>query len=403
MRRKVAYFVNEYPKVSHSFIRREILALEALGFEVLRVSLRGWDTPLVDPQDLLERDRTRYVLRGGIVALLVAFVSRALRSPFKTWRALALAVRMSRGAVRPLPYHLVCLAEACRALPWIRSFGASHLHAHFGTNSAEIAALIHALGGPPYSYTVHGQDELQYGGLDDKVRGAAFVAAISSHGRSLLYLKLPRSEWPKVKVIHCGVEPSFSAGAVEAFPTVRRVVCVARLCAEKGHVVLIEAVRELAERGLSFELVLAGDGEFRDELSELLTRYRLTDRVRITGWLTSEQVREEVLGAQVLVLPSFTEGLPVVIMEAMCLRRPVIATFVGGIPELVVPGEHGWLIPAGSVADLADAMAQALGASPAALAAMGENARRRVMLRHDVERSAAVLAELFDASAKSAG
>jgi colanic acid/amylovoran biosynthesis glycosyltransferase len=144
--------------------------------------------------------------------------------------------------------------------------------------------------------------------------------------------------------------------------------------------------------------VLAGDGELRAELEALIARYGLEAQVRITGWISSQQVRAEILAARALVLPSFMEGLPVVIMEAMALRRPVLATYVGGIPELVLPGETGWLFPAGSVEDLAAALEACLRQPRERLVEMGEAAYRRFAERHSIDAEAAKLAELFQAS-----
>jgi glycosyltransferase involved in cell wall biosynthesis len=158
---------------------------------------------------------------------------------------------------------------------------------------------------------------------------------------------------------------------------------------------LIDAARQLSERGTKFELVLAGDGEMRGELEALIARYKLQNMVRITGWISSEQVRDEILAARALVLPSFAEGLPVVIMEAMALRRPVISTFVAGIPELIEPGEHGWLVPAGDAEALASAMQACLDAPQATIVRMGDAARARVLECHDVDKEAAKLADLF--------
>ena len=117
--------------------------------------------------------------------------------------------------------------------------------------------------------------------------------------------------------------------------------------------------------------------------------------MRITGWISSDAVREEMLAARALVLPSFAEGLPVVIMEAMALRRPVISTYVAGIPELVRPGEHGWLVPAGDVEALAEAMQECLDAPVDVLARMGEAAHARVVARHDVNKAARMLVGLM--------
>jgi glycosyltransferase involved in cell wall biosynthesis len=180
---------------------------------------------------------------------------------------------------------------------------------------------------------------------------------------------------------------------------------VGRLCEQKGQALLVEAVRLLASRGVEFELVLAGDGEMRAELERLIAAFSLQERVRITGWISSARVREEMLAARVLVLPSFAEGLPVVLMEAMALGRPVVTTYVAGIPELVLAGECGWLIPAGDVQALAAAIEDVLARAPDALQAMGDAGRRRVLARHDADVEAAKLAALFQraAAAASAG
>jgi colanic acid/amylovoran biosynthesis glycosyltransferase len=142
---------------------------------------------------------------------------------------------------------------------------------------------------------------------------------------------------------------------------------------------------------------LAGDGEMCGEIEALTAKCGLTDTVRITGWISSEEGRAEILATRALVLPSFAEGLPVVIMEAMALRRPVITTVVAGIPELIRHGEHGWLVPAGDLESLAGAMEECLRTEPEAITRMGESARQRVLQRHDVDKEAAKLAELIEA------
>lgn len=397
---RIAYVINQYPRISHTFIRREILALERQGFEILRIALQGWDAELADEEDRQERTRTRYVLQEGVFAVLWAVFKELLAAPRRFFSTLALAIRMGRNAERSLPYHLAYFAEACCILPWLESFGATHVHAHFGTNSAEVVMLLNALGGPPYSFTVHGQDELLFGGIAEKVSNAAFVAAVSSYGRSQLYRRVEHAHWPKVKVIHCGLEAAFHA--VEPTPPafMSRLVCVGRLSKEKGQSLLVEAAHQLAEKGIRFELALAGDGEMRAEVESLIARYGLGGQIRITGWISSNQVREAILAARGLVLPSFTEGLPVVAMEAMALRRVVLATYVGGVPELVLPGENGWLFPAGSVDDLAAAMEDCLSKSPEELQKMGDAGYHRVMERHSIDTEAAKLAELFRDSGK---
>ena len=395
---KIAYVINQYPKVSHSFIRREIAALERQGFDVLPFALRGWNEELVDKEDQRERTRTHYILQDGVLPLLLASFNALLTAPRRFFAALLLTVRMARRAHRALPYHLAYLAEACRLLPWIRSFGASHIHAHFGTNSAEVAMLVHALGGPQYSFTVHGPDEFDMPeslGIREKVHRAAFVVAISSFGRSQLYRWVDRAHWPKIKVVHCGLEPSFHAHAPTAPVDRARLVCVGRLCEAKGQLLLIEAVNRLARKGIRFELVLAGDGDMRREIENLISTYGLRSQITITGWISSDRVREEILASRALVLPSFAEGLPVVIMEAMALGRPVLTTYVGGIPELVQHGKNGWLIAAGDIDALGSAIEQLLSRSHEELRAMGDCGRARVLARHSIDFEAEKLAACF--------
>src|SRR5262249_11030219 len=155
-------------------------------------------------------------------------------------------------------------------------------------------------------------------------------------------------------------------------PTAQRLVCVGRLSEQKGQLLLIEAARHLIEGGTDLELVLVGDGELRGPIEALIERHKLTAKIRITGWVNGEQGRDEIMAARALILPSFAEGLPVVIMEAMVLRRPVISTYVAGIPELVLPGEQGWLIPAGDAAALARAIQTCLDEPDEKLIRMGE-------------------------------
>ena len=175
-----------------------------------------------------------------------------------------------------------------------------------------------------------------------------------------------------------------------------------RLCEQKGQLILIEAARRLAEANVDFTLTLVGDGELRQDIAALIDKHGLADRIRITGWATAGEVRSHLLRGRALVLPSFAEGLPVVIMEAMALRRPVISTYVAGIPELVRDQEHGWLVPAGDAEALAAAIRRCLDSAPAELQSMGRAAYARVRAQHQIETSAQQLKRLFEAGASEA-
>jgi glycosyltransferase involved in cell wall biosynthesis len=393
---KIAYFINQYPRVSHTFIRREILALERLGFEVQRIALRGWSEEPPDSIDRQERAKTRYVLQQGVLGLVLPALRALIASPLSMFLTVQLASRVSRRSDRRLLHHLVRVAEACRIVPWLRNSQAARLHAHFGTNSAEVAMYARRLGGPPFSFTVHGPEEFESPmSLAEKVHYSAFVAAISSYGRGQLYLRCESSEWPKIHIVHCGLEASFFQGAALEASGSPQLICVGRLCEAKGQLLLVEAAARLRAKGIKLDLVLAGDGPLRAQIESAIERHGLGDSVRITGWISSDAVRDEILASRALVLPSFAEGLPVVIMEAMALRRPVLSTFVAGIPELVRGGENGWLFPSGSIDELTAAMEDCLSRSPAEIRRLGDAAHDRVIARHSIDIEAGKLAGLF--------
>jgi len=396
---RVAYLVNQYPSVSHTFIRREIHALERQGVQVDRISLRGWELTLVDPQDVAERKLTRYVLHGGAPRLLVETARAFVAAPAAFMRAFKLARAMAKGSDKRGLVHMAYLAEACVIKRWLTQSGATHLHAHFATNPAEVAMLVRALGGPAYSFTAHGSDIMDRPaqvGLAHTVGGSAFAVAVCSYGRSQIFKWIPQPLWDRVRVVRCGLERGYGDQASPLMTQRRRLVCVGRLSKEKGQLLLVQALAKARARAAQpFELVLAGDGPQRAEVEALAARLGVSDGLRITGWLDAAGVQKELDAATVLVVPSLSEGLPVVIMEAMACRRPVIAPYLAGIPELVLDGETGWLFPASDIDALADAILACLEAAPQQLSAMGHAGHERVWRLHDVDEEARQLKALM--------
>lgn len=401
-RMRLAYFINQYPKVSHTFIRREIRALEALGFEVQRYALRGSSGEvLVEAADLEERQRTRYILGHGVLYLLYSIVVLAVQRPLGLVRALRMMISLARRSHRPLALHLASLAEAAVLTRWTQAQGAQHIHTHFGTNSAEVALLARLWGSVPYSITIHGSDEwdrpLQWT-LLDKVQHAAFVVAISSFTRAQLMRWIRLQDHDKLHVVHCGVDDSFLQTPASPVPDNQRLVCVGRLCNEKAQPLLLDALVLLRERGLRPQLVLAGDGELRARIQALIAQHGLADQVTLTGWVDGQRVRDEILASRALVMPSCMEGLPVALLEAMTLQRPVITTYVGGIPELVRPGREGWLVQAGSAEAVAGAIEACLRTPVDTLSQMGADGHARIVERHRIADCAEQLARLFEGS-----
>ncbi|MEM1098770.1 MAG: glycosyltransferase family 4 protein [Planctomycetota bacterium] len=394
----IAYLVNVYPKVSHSFIRREVLAHEAAGQPVLRVSIRG-DGDVADPEDQAEAGKTHVLLERGLKGLLWPSTRVKTKRMGRWFRASLQAWRMGRANPRVgVLKHLIYLMEAAALTELLEREGVTHVHAHFGTNPAAVARLTHTLTGIPYSFTVHGPEEFDSPlalSLPDKIGDAKFVVAISSFGRSQLFRWLDYDEWHKVTEVHCGLDPLFfEHGALTPVPrggdASRTFVCVGRLCEQKGQLLLIDALAALRDAGHDAKLVLVGDGEMRREVERAIAVHDLSDRVTITGWASAGAVRDHLRNARAMVLPSFAEGLPVVIMEALAMGRPVVSTYIAGIPELVDDG-CGWLVPAGDIDRLTDALRACLSAPPETLDAMGREGARRVRERHHAETEAKTL------------
>ncbi|MEZ5978690.1 MAG: glycosyltransferase [Planctomycetota bacterium] len=402
---RVAYLVNQYPKTSHAWMRREIEGVIASGVAIDRYSIRRVDEPLVDPGDQRELAATTFLLDRGVHRLLGATLMTALGSPLRFTRTFALAWSVSTHHPRGRLFHFAYLAEACLLERMLRRRPVRHLHAHFGTNSATVAMFVHELGGPEFSFTFHGPEifeSISPRCLREKIHRASFVVAISHHGTSALERWSDPDHWHKLRLVRCGTDGKFLAAPETAPPAEQRVVCVARLSPVKGHLVLLDALARLVEEGFDPKLSLVGDGDFRPAIERRAKALGLESRIRWCGWLDGDGVRDEVLASRLMVLPSFDEGLPVVFMESLALHRPVVSTYIAGIPELIRNGETGWVVPAGSVDHLADALREAFALDDDALMRIARNGADAVRERHDSAREAARLAELFRARGAAA-
>lgn len=415
--RKLAYLVNQYPAPSHTFIRREIAALEDLGWQVHRFSHRRSRAALVDPLDFAEGNRTHVLADQGFTRLFNDFVWTLLARP---WRVAVEFVGVCAAGFgwRAVGYLLL----ACSFGRRMRELGVTHAHAHFGTNPAAVAMICRRLFGITYSLTLHGPEEFadpRRLRLVEKIDGAAFVVAISDAGREGLSGVAPAAV-EKIKLVRCGLDESWFEASSSPIGSSTTFVSVARLDEQKNPLLLLDAAKILATRGAQFELVLIGDGplggavrahlngsatsdeNLRTEMSadsgqELPRHFKLSEgaTVRLVGWQTQEQIIAQLSASRALILSSRAEGLPVAIMEALALARPAIATDVGGVSELVQSGLTGWLVKPNDAVALTDAMAACLAASPVRLNQMGNAGRALLQKHHDIRQSAAALNALF--------
>lgn len=394
----VAYLINQYPAPSHSFIRREVVALRAAGINVHVFSIRRFKGSLVSSEDQRENRTTRVILERGRSWLVGNAIAALFASPRRMLRAIWMAVRMGWRSDPGVTRHLAYVAEASALVRWLGKFQIDHLHAHFGTNPAAVAMLCQVLGGPTWSFTAHGPEEFELGdaiALRPKIAAARFVVGISNFGITQLQNWCDAKDWPKLKLVRCGLDEAFFESPPTDVPDVNKIVCVGRLCEAKMQHVLIDAIAQLVQRNVSVDLTLIGGGPTRDALERQVETLGLQSQVHFAGWCSEEQVRREITASRVKVLPSRAEGLPVAIMEAYALGRPVVSTTVAGIPELIENGKSGWLVPPGQPEALADAIEAAMAAPVSTLNTMAEIGRQRVIDLHDARKNACVLAQLF--------
>ncbi len=397
----LAYLLNTYPAPSGTFIRNEIRALEQLGQPVRRLAVRHFAGTLVDPADIDERDRTQYLLDGNTGGLLAAGLRALVTNPGGVARALPAWRALLRNSGGGWIRHAAYLMQAAFLREQARQHGISHVHSHFGNNAPAVAMLSFLMGGPTYSFTSHGPDEFSDAhrlSFDLKITHASFVVAISEFCRTTL-LSLARSDADahKIHIVRCGLELDQFTAAPPVPPDNQTLVCVGRLCPQKGQVHIPAAVAALRQRFPALRVILVGDGESRAAIEAEIALHGVADHVILHGWGTNEQVRRLIGDSRALLLPSYAEGLPVVIMEAFAMGRPVISTTIAGIPELV-DDSCGWLVPPGEHDPLVAAMADALSASPDRLTRMGQVGRDRVTRLHDRRVLAGELEELFSAA-----
>ena len=395
---RVAYLMNTYPVPSGTFIRREIRALEEQGVEVSRFAMRAWEQELVDPADLEEQAATSYLLTGNETGLIGSFVKELFVNPLGLLRGMKRAYRAWRTEGAGLVRHVAYVLEAVSLRQRMAKAGLKHVHCHFGTNATMVAMFARAMGGATYSFTAHGPNEFMEAvktSYDLKIRDAAFIAAISNFCRMQLALIGGMEHWDKIRIVQCALDLR-DFEVVGASPRgSEQMVCIGRLCPEKAQTLFPDAVAPLSDELPGLKVILIGDGDTRSEIETKIAKLGLQKHFELRGWQSNEEVRAALKDARAMLLPSFAEGLPVSIMEAFALGKPVISTYIAGIPELV-DSSCGWIVPAGDVESLTEAIRGCMRKSEAELESMGRVGRSRVEAYHDVQRSARLLREAFE-------
>jgi glycosyltransferase involved in cell wall biosynthesis len=394
----LAYLVSAYPAVSHTFIQREIAALRALGHRIVVASINRPDRPRerMDAEERAEADRTYTVKQHGAPGALLALVFWLLRDPGALWATLRAGWRLHPEG-RPWWTGLAYAVEAAMVGRFMRREGAGNLHVHFGSAGASVGVLVKRLTGCHLSLTIHGPDEfdeVRGQHLALKMREADVVVCISQFARGQLMRIADPADWPKLRVCRLGVEPDAFPFALRDAPACPQLLCVGRLTPAKGQVLLVRAMGALRDAGVACHLTLVGTGPDLDRIRREIALLGLEREVTLTGALTQDEVRQRFAQADIFVLPSLAEGIPVVLMEAMSCGVPCVTTPVNGIPELVVHEKTGLLATPGDVSSLTAQLRQLID-KPVLRRSLAMAGLRKVREDFDLQRNVVALSQIF--------
>jgi colanic acid/amylovoran biosynthesis glycosyltransferase len=400
---RLAYLCSRYPWISHTFVLREVRALRGLGVAIETFAVVTSDSGQLRTDADREAFASTEALRPVRVLALGAALAR-LVGRRAGWRTAAFALHRGRARPRDTLWQLFYLVEAELLRAALERRGLHHLHVHFANPAADVALLAtrlsHERGDDSplrFSFTMHGPTEFQEpdrNRLAEKARAAAFVVCISEYARAQLERVAGPEVRPRLEVVHCGVDLGRFASVQREPRDETTILCVGRLVAEKGQTVLLDGLAALRRNRQPVRLVLVGDGPTRAALETRARELCIDAHVTFAGAVGQDEIGDWYTRADVFCLPSFAEGVPVALMEAMATELPVITTPVAGIPELVEHGVSGLLVEPGDADVLADALAT-LTVDPSLRRRMGAAGRARVLAEFDIDRCAAELHRVY--------
>lgn len=397
---KLAYLISQYPAISHTFILREVIGLQDRGFDIRVASVNPPDRPpeRLTADELKEAERTWFLKPQGVRGALAALASALPRRPLALLRGLSTALKLGGSDLKRVLYYLAYWVEAVMIGEWLRREGVSHLHVHFATPAAAVGLLVKVMFPIGFSFTVHGPDELYDAPgyrLAEKIAHADFVLCISHYARSQMMKLSPVEHWGKFEISRLGVDPDrFALRPPKPAGDPFELLCVGRLVPAKGQHILLDTLAALLAEGRRVHLTLVGQGPDTDSLKAQAIRLNLGDAVALPGAVNQDQILAYYQRADAFVLPSFAEGLPVVLMEAMALGVPCITTHITGVPELIHDGVEGLLVAPSDGEGLTAAIARLMD-NPKLAPALAQAGRARVLADYTLAGSVTHLGDIL--------
>lgn len=396
---KIAYIMSRFPLISETFILREMIEVEQQGHQVSLYPLMCEEHPVV------HAEAQEWMARANCIPFFsFEILKENIRSFFQhPPRYLKIWWHVFAGSLSSFNFlikGLYLVPKAVYTAKRIQQDGADHIHVHYASHPGLEAWIIHQLTGISYSITVHSHDIYdQRSLLAQKLKDAAFIAPISKY--NIEFMANLVGDWVRAKchVVHCGVDPARYLPQNDR--PVRRpddpfeVIQVGSLHWKKGQLYLIRAIALLRDQGINLRVRIIGEGEERASIESEIKNYDLQNIIELLGAKTQAEVVAMLPTADCYVQSSVSEGIPVALMEALACELPVVATNITGIPELVLDGKTGRLVPPADVEALAGALSS-MRADPKAAKKMGEVGRHWVMEEFDLQKNVMKLVALFE-------
>lgn len=398
--KKILYLCSEYPALSHTFIDKEIDELEKNNFEVLTASInypKNFDKFSVDYQN--RTAKTYYIKNEKKIEILALVLKYKLSNPLRFLKVLNFAYEISvKNGVKDFKKFVGYFIEAILLHNHMKRNNIKHVHIHFANPASTVAMIAKEFGEIEYSISVHGPDEFyntKENLVMEKVEGAKFIRTISHFCTSQLMRESDPKYWNKFNIVRCGIDLNQFRPIEKIENNVFNIVCVGRLTPSKGQTILIGAVKILIEKVENFKLILVGGGEDFETIKEKIEKDNLNKYIELKGPVSHETVKEILTSADIFVLPSFAEGVPVALMEAMAMKIPVISTKIAGIPELIEDYKDGFLVEASNESQLAELLVNLIN-KEIDLEKIRDNARKKIEEKYNIEKNINGMIDLFN-------
>lgn len=400
---KIAYIMSRFPHLPETFILREMNEMGQFGWDIALYPLIRQEQSVIhdEARPWLDKAQPLPFFSAGVFA---ANLRTLFKKPGRYLSLWGQAIAQNLSSPNLLIRAIALLPKAVYAAELMQAEGIQHIHAHYATHPALVAWAIKQLTGISYSVTVHAHDIfVRTAMLDTKMREATFVAAISNFNRDYLGDKVGQWVKEKIFIVHCGIQPEKYTAKPRQWQAGERfeLITIGSLQPYKGQKVLVEACALLRDKGVPFRCRVIGSGEEKENLEQQIAQHNLQNEVLLLGGKKQSEVAELLATAHCYLQPSIItpsgkmEGIPVALMEAMAGELPVLASALSGIPELVRPGETGYLVPPAEAQALAN-MIEKIYHEPAEAARLAANGRALVLQEFELRANVEQLAKLFD-------